>query len=58
MAAEIRTDWYEVSLGSVMSYYADGLTVTDREIFKLEWFVDAGKGKVVFKIVTRHKDAQ
>lgn len=49
----ISAKYYEVPLDAVMSYFAKGFAVKDGIIpadIPPEWFVDTGRGVVVFKL--------
>lgn len=49
----IKAKYYEVKLDDVMGYFAKGFATKDGVIpadIPPEWFVDTGRGMVVFKL--------
>lgn len=49
----VKAKYYEVKLDAVMDYFAKGFTTKEGVIpadIPPEWFVDTGRGLVVFKL--------
>lgn len=44
---KLKIEYQEISLEDVIRYFADGFKV---KIEQYEWFLDAQKGKVIFKL--------
>lgn len=53
-----EVEWQEVSLASVLRYYADGFKPKDGETLDvMESFCDHSKGVVIFKLLVRRAEA-
>lgn len=48
---ETKTIWQTHKLDEVLQYFADGFTTNEGEtIFDRDWWIDAQKGEVVFRL--------